>query len=176
MALTTNTHGGRRPGAGARPGNINALKAGRRSRRYDLAALMINALDVLWRDRLRLPREPKARRRRRQQLLDAANWFMRANPGYAAYTEELIRAYLARPRLVVDQDVMLHWLDQPRPDPAWLRPVLLVYRICEQDEDLGEKVSRHLIDWVMAGLRPEDPLQLEEKNDQTIKRSSPGLR
>jgi len=175
MTLTTNTHGGRRPGAGGRPGNINALKRGKRSPRYAQAVLMVNALSVLWSHELRLPGEPRARRRRRRQLLEAANWFMTRNPQYAEYTEELISGYLGKPGLVPDQDLILEWLDQPRRNPVWLRPLVIVFDICEHNEDIGEKVSRHLIDWVLAGLRV-DEAEIPLPNDQTIKPSSSRVR
>jgi hypothetical protein len=97
---------------------------------------------------------------------------MARNPGYARYTEELIRGYLARPGLVANQKLILEWLEQPQRDPVWLRPTLLVFRICEDNPEIGEKISAHLIDWVMAGLRLAGPEQVEENNDQIIEQSS----
>jgi hypothetical protein len=40
------SHGGKRPGAGGRPGNLNALKSGRHSRQVDALRLALQAVPL----------------------------------------------------------------------------------------------------------------------------------
>ena len=108
--------GGRRPGAGAPRGNINALSSGRFSTRYSDAWLILRALPRVRQhiDDLYAASDPDARDQHRRYL-EAAVWTADHFPELAEQLEEHISVYLTpRAAEVNGGEAVLYMLEEPR--------------------------------------------------------------
>jgi ABC-type Fe2+-enterobactin transport system substrate-binding protein len=60
--------GGRRPGAGAKPGNLNALKHGRRSAQFSQLGVLLASIPQTWQALLDLARRHQLKQRKAEQV------------------------------------------------------------------------------------------------------------
>jgi hypothetical protein len=143
-------HGGRRPGAGARPGNINALKGAQRSTRYAEAEVFLTLLTVLCPASLSEGARPT--RRLRHRNLEAARWVV-STPAVYSYVREQVLSYVQSPGCALAKARLLEFaLKQPKRSDDW--PVLagMVIYIRKHDPAFGNAFAQHLDTWFSAGL------------------------
>lgn len=110
--------GGPRPGAGAPRGNTNALRTGRHSRRYPVAAYYVRVLPRLRRELdLAHRRDPAAAAARLRHLLDAAHHALDTTPDLVHRLEAAI--YVRRERLpaIRGGKAALQLIVNPRREP-----------------------------------------------------------
>lgn len=139
--------GGKRPGAGAPRGNINALSSGRFSSRYSDASLLLKAVPRLRRhvDDLYLDSDPAAREVH-QRYLDAAAWAIEAFPELPEQLEEHIHVYLTpRAGEVLRGRTVLRLLEPPRDRRRPLQRALsLTLYLEKHDPVLAPILTEHL--------------------------------
>ncbi len=147
-------HGGKRPGAGAPRGNINALKHAQRSTRYADAHSLLSLLDKL----LPVPRpdDPAERRRLKQQQLDAAIWVVQV-PMVRNMVDEQVRVYAASPLCKAPRGHLIHYmLLEQKATVTWQILTGAVLYLHKWDPTFGLPLAEELDKWLDIALNREN--------------------
>ena len=164
--------GGKRPGAGAPRGNINALSSGRFSTRYSDAWLILRALPRVRQhiDDLYAASDPDARDQHRRYL-EAAVWTADHFPELAEQLEEHISVYLTpRAAEVKGGAAILYMLEPPRDRRHPLQRALsLTIYLQAHDPVLAPILTDHLLSRYRIAPVLMQNSNFTQSNNQTIK-------